>query len=258
MLIAISPAKKLDLTKQKRTKKCSTPAFLDDSKILIDCLRKYSEARLAKLMGISPKLAAENHERFAKWSTPFEPSNSKQALLTFQGDVYIGLNAPGYAAADFKFAQDHLRILSGLYGVLKPLDLMQPYRLEMGTKLRSPRGKDLYEFWGTKITEELNRHLKAQKADVLVNLASNEYFKSVKQDSLAARQIVTPVFKDEKNGVYKVIQFFAKKARGLMSSYIIRNRLADVEEIKSFDVEGYRFNRGMSSDTELVFTRKAK
>ena len=257
MLITISPAKKLDFAPQKLTKTHTVPDFLDDSRTLIDRVRKVSAKGLSKLMGISEALAQENFERYKAWTTPFTPQNAKQGLLAFQGDVYVGLNAAEFRARDFKFAQEHLRILSGLYGVLRPLDLIQPYRLEMGTQLSNKRGRDLYAFWGSRITDSLNDVLESQKDAVLVNLASNEYFKSVRTKELNAR-VVTPVFKDEKNGKFKVLSFFAKKARGLMVSHIVRNRITQVEDIKSFDSEGYRYDKAMSSDDEFVFTRAEK
>jgi cytoplasmic iron level regulating protein YaaA (DUF328/UPF0246 family) len=206
-------------------------------------------------MGISDKLGVLNYDRYQEWSTPFTEDNAKQAVLAFNGDVYTGLDANSFKADEFKFAQKHLRILSGLYGLLKPLDLMQPYRLEMGTKFANQRGKDLYQFWGETITEALNKQLKSVKSDVLVNLASNEYFKSVKPKLLNA-EVITPVFKDWKGDKYKIISFYAKKARGLMAAYIIKNKLTDVEAIKGFDYEGYCFNEGMSSAKEWVFTRQ--
>ena len=193
---------------------------------------------LGKLMGISPKLADLNAHRYHAWSLPFTSRNAKQAALAFKGDVYTGLDADTLSAADLKYAQKHLRILSGLHGVLRPLDLMQPYRLEMGTKLKTNRGGDLYAFWNGRINAALTTALKKQKDNILVNLASNEYFKSVKAAELDAR-IVAPVFKERKNGEYKLISFFAKKARGLMSRYIIRNRLDNPEDLKGFDLEGY-------------------
>ncbi len=194
MLITISPAKRLNLNEQSLTRTYSKPALLKDSRVLIKRLRELSPQDLSKLMGISPRLAGENHQRYAAWRTPFTPSNAKQAVLMFQGDVYQGLNAAAYTEEDFAFAQEHLRILSGLYGVLRPLDLIQPYRLEMGSRLSTARGKTLYEFWGDKITRNLNSALAAQGDDVLVNLASNEYFKSVLPERIKGR-IVTPVFK---------------------------------------------------------------
>jgi cytoplasmic iron level regulating protein YaaA (DUF328/UPF0246 family) len=205
------------------------------------------------LMSISPKLGELNANRFQTWQLPFTPGNAKQALLAFKGDVYTGLDADTFSESDFAFSQKHLRILSGLYGVLKPLDLIQPYRLEMGTKLGNARGPNLYHFWDNKLTESLDKELESDD-NVLINLASNEYFKSVKVKSLKARMI-TPVFKDMKNGQYKMISFYAKKARGLMSAYIIKNKLEEVESLKGFDSEGYCFNPDMSKGDEWVFTR---
>ena len=256
MLITLSPAKTLDFDKQTLTRKHTTPIFLDDSSELVESLRSYSPKRLATLMGMSDKLAALNHERFSSWSTPFTTTNAKQAVLTFHGLAYEGLDANSYSAADFTTAQKSLRILSGLYGILRPLDLIQPYRLEMGTKLKNTRGKDLYEFWGTRITEMMNRDLAKSKDPVLVNLASVEYFKSIQPGMLQGR-IVTPTFKEQKNGDFKQVTFFAKKARGLMTSYIIQNQLEDVEEIKTFNLEGYRFNMALSGEDDWVFTRKS-
>jgi cytoplasmic iron level regulating protein YaaA (DUF328/UPF0246 family) len=207
-------------------------------------------------MGMSDKLAALNHERFSTWNPSFTTANAKQAVLTFRGLAYEGLDADSYSAADFTTAQKSLRILSGLHGILRPLDLVQPYRLEMGTRLKTSRGKDLYEFWGTKITEVVNRDLARSKHPVLVNLASVEYFKSIKSEMLQGR-IVTPTFKEQKNGDFKQVTFFAKKARGLMTSYIIQNQLEDVEDIKTFDLEGYRFNMALSDGDDWVFTRKS-
>jgi cytoplasmic iron level regulating protein YaaA (DUF328/UPF0246 family) len=254
MLIVVAPAKTLDFDKQQLTKRRSTPALLEDSQILIDCLRCFSRKQLSQLMKIGDELAQTTHQQFAAWSSPFTPANAKQAILTFRGNAYVGLNADAFSAADFDNAQQSLRILSGLYGVLRPLDLIQPYRLEMATKLKTPRGKTLYEFWGTRIAEALMKELKRQKTPVLMNLASNEYFKSVKPRQLDAR-IVTPNFKETRNGTHKSISAFAKKARGLMASHIIRNRLTDVEDAKSFDAAGYRFNAKLSSADDWVFTR---
>ena len=256
MLITLSPAKTLDFDKQTFTRKHTTPIFLDDSSELVESLRGYSPKRLATLMGMSDKLAALNHERFSSWSPPFTTANAKQAVLTFNGLAYEGLAADRYSAADFTTAQKSLRILSGLYGILRPLDLIQPYRLEMGTKLKNSRGKNLYEFWGTSITEVMNRDLAGSKNPVLVNLASVEYFKSIQPALLEAR-IVTPTFKEQKNGTFKQVAFFAKKARGLMTSFIIQNQLEDVEDIKTFNLEGYRFNMALSEEDDWVFTRKS-
>lgn len=255
MLTLISPAKTLDFETQPSTTKSSTPESLKHSKELVDILKQESAAKLSKLMGISPKLAELNVERFKTWKTPFTCENSKQAILAFKGDVYLGLNAEKYSLRDFNFAQKHLRILSGLYGALKPLDLIQPYRLEMGTRLKTRHGKNLYQFWGDRITQCIQCELQSHKNKTLVNLASNEYFKSV-NSKLLESPVVTPVFKDYSKGTYKVMSFFAKKARGTMTSYIINNRIDKPDQIKDFDVDGYRFDANYSSDQEWVFTRK--
>ena len=254
MLLIISPAKTLDFESPAKTKTKTVPDFLEDSQQLIDDLRELSPADISELMGVSDKIGNLNFDRFHNWHTPFDASNAKQALLAFKGDVYTGLNADEFNAAQFKFAQQHLRILSGLYGLLRPLDLIQPYRLEMGTKFANPRGKNLYEFWGDSITRSINTQLKKSKSDVLLNLASNEYFKVLQPKAINA-EIITPVFKDLKAGKYKIVSFYAKKARGLMSAYIIKQQLEDVEAIKQFDSEGYRYNAAMSSVSEWVFTR---
>ena len=255
MLLVISPAKNLDYETPVHTRQSSMPEFLQSSQLLIDELKHLAPQDISKLMGISDKLGVLNYDRFQQWSTPFTSENAKQAVLAFNGDVYTGLNASSFKADDFKFAQQHLRILSGLYGLLRPLDLMQPYRLEMGTKFANSQGKDLYGFWGEKITDALNQQLHKIKSDLLVNLASNEYFKSVQPKQLNA-QVITPVFKDWKGDKYKIISFYAKKARGLMGAYIIKNRITAVEALKGFDREGYSFNEAMSSASELVFTRR--
>jgi len=205
-------------------------------------------------MGISPKLAQLNFERFINWQLPFSTDNAKQALLAFKGDVYTGLDAYSLNEDELQTAQNDLRILSGLYGVLKPLDLIQAYRLEMGKKLQTKKGNNLYEFWGDKITKEINKSLIAKNDKYLINLASNEYFKAVVKKKVKA-EIITPVFKDFKNGQYKVISFFAKKARGLMTRFIIQNKITDPEHLKAFNSEGYNFNPQLSKNTELVFTR---
>lgn len=255
MLLVISPAKNLDYDTPLPLKKHSKPAFLADSEELIKSLRKLAPQDIAKLMGISDKLAVLNYDRFKAWSQPFTPANSRQAVLAFKGDVYIGLNAYEFSAEDFTFAQEHLRILSGLYGVLKPLDLMQAYRLEMGKAISNKRGKNLYEFWGSKITDNLNKQLKKLQTNTLLNLASNEYFKSVESANVQA-EIINPVFKDWKNGQYKVISFFAKKARGQMGAYIIKNKITEVSAIKKFKEDGYRYNASLSKGNDWVFTRK--
>ena len=255
MLFVVSPAKNLDYESPLATQTFSQPELLSESEILMAECVKLSPAELSSLMGISDKLAGLNAARFGEWSTPFSADNARQAVLAFNGDVYTGLDAASLSEQDFAFAQSHMRILSGLYGLLKPLDLMQAYRLEMGTKLSNVRGKNLYEFWGTLITDKLNEALEQQGDNVLINLASTEYFKSVKKKQLSA-DIITPSFKDWKNGQYKMISFFAKKARGLMARYIIQNQLTEVEQLKRFDLAGYQYSEELSKGNDWVFTRK--
>ncbi|UTF58952.1 peroxide stress protein YaaA [Gilvimarinus sp. DA14] len=255
MLILISPAKTLDFDTPAVTDKFTQPDFLKDSRALIKELRELSPADVSGLMKISDKLGVLNFDRYHAFKTPFTQANAKQAALAFQGDVYTGLAAETFKARDFDFAQKHLRILSGLYGLLRPLDLIQPYRLEMGTKFNNQRGDNLYQFWGDIITNAVNDQLATNKSKTLVNLASNEYFKAVKPKQVNA-DIITPVFKDWKNGQYKIISFYAKKARGLMSAYIIKNRLTSAEDLKGFDVDGYGFAPELSKEREWVFTRK--
>ena len=257
MLTVISPAKTLDFETPPKVPAFTIPEFLDDSAELIDELRGFEPHRLSDLMGISSKLADLSSNRYHNWSLPFTTENAKQSVLAFKGDVYAGLDADNLSADDLEYAQEHLRILSGLYGVLKPLDLMQPYRLEMGTTLKTRRGEDLYAFWDERINAAINRELAGQDNPVLVNLASNEYFKSAQPGKLDAR-IITPGFKEERNGEYKFISFTAKKARGLMSRYIIRNRVEDPEELEGFDLEGYRYNADLSGADRPVFTRPRK
>ena len=253
MLTVISPAKTLDFDTPPTTQKHSQPRFLSHSQELIDTLRQMSTADIASLMKLSDKLAGLNVARYETWQTPFSLDNAKQAVLAFQGDVYTGLDAETLDEKQLTFAQKHLRILSGLYGVLKPLDLIQPYRLEMGTKLDNAKGKDLYAFWGSDIRQSLQAE-DAMQDEVLINLASNEYFKAVEAKKLKTR-IITPVFKDWKNGQYKMISFYAKKARGMMSRYIIEHELQDPDRIKNFDTDGYRFSADMSKKDEWVFIR---
>lgn len=255
MLIVISPAKTLDYESAPKTKVFTTPDYLEQSQRLINRLRNFSALDISELMNVSAKIADLNFDRYESWKKPFTEKNAKQAILAFKGDVYTGLDAESFKADDFKFAQKHLRVLSGLYGLLRPLDLMQPYRLEMGTKLKTDAGKNLYEFWGGDITEGLNKQLKKINSEYLINLASNEYFKSVKPKELNA-EIITPAFKEFKNGEYKMIGIYAKKARGLLSRYIIQNKLSDPEELKSFNEDGYRFNKTLSKGNNWVFTRK--
>ncbi|MCU5771085.1 peroxide stress protein YaaA [Erwiniaceae bacterium BAC15a-03b] len=254
MLMVISPAKTLDFDGPLATKKFTQSALLDKSQQLIEVARALSPAQIGSLMHISDKLAELNAQRFNDWQPPFTLDNARQAILAFKGDVYTGLQAEDFSARDFDFAQQHLRMLSGLYGLLRPLDLMQAYRLEMGIKLANPAGKDLYTFWGETLTEALNNALAEQGDDVLINLASDEYFKAVKPKKLNGR-VIKPVFLDEKNGKFKVISFYAKKARGLMSRYIIQQRLTKPAQLKKFDLEGYFFDDESSSENELVFKR---
>lgn len=254
MLITISPAKTLDFESPLATTHFTQPELLKYSQQLIEKCRKLSSSDIASLMKISDKLAGLNAARFGEWQPNFTPENARQAILAFKGDVYTGMQAELFSEDDFQFAQQHLRMLSGLYGVLRPLDLMQPYRLEMGIKLKNKKGSDLYQFWGNTITEALNKAIEAQGDNVLVNLASDEYFKSVNPKKLNA-EIIKPVFLDEKNGKYKVISFYAKKARGLMSRFIIQEKLTDKTQLKEFDLEGYQFNAAESEGNTLVFKR---
>lgn len=254
MLIVISPAKTLDFDSAPATTNHSQGDFLDDSQQLIGELQQLSPEDISKLMKISPKLGELNHQRFMNWSLPFKPDNAKQALLAFRGDVYTGLDADNFDEADFSRAQQQLRILSGLYGLLRPLDLIQPYRLEMGTRFSNQRGSNLYQFWGDKITDALNQQLGDNDQPVLINLASKEYYSAVQEKALNA-EIISPVFKDQKNGRHKIISFYAKKARGLMAAYIIKNRLDDVEQIKGFDSDGYYYSPEQSTASDWVFLR---
>ncbi|MBD9660320.1 MULTISPECIES: peroxide stress protein YaaA [unclassified Pantoea] len=255
MLMVISPAKTLDYESPLATQRFTQPALLEKSHQLIDVARDLSPAQISSLMGISDKLAHLNADRFNQWQPPFSLENARQAILAFKGDVYTGLQAETFSDDDFDFAQQHLRMLSGLYGLLRPLDLMQPYRLEMGIKLANPAGKDLYGFWGDLLTEKLNEAIAEQGDDVLINLASDEYFKAIKPKKLNA-ELIKPVFLDEKNGKFKVISFYAKKARGLMSRYVIQNRLTNPAQLKKFDVDGYFLDGAESSENELVFKRR--
>lgn len=254
MLAIISPAKSLDFDGRAPTRKSSVPSFLDDSAELIRELRELAPQDLSDLMGISTSLAELNYDRYATWGEPFSRRNAKQAMFAFNGDVYLGLKSTEFSERDLTWAQKHLRILSGLHGILKPLDLIQPYRLEMGTRLPNGRGGDLYEFWRDKVTAALNEAINAQRQPILVNLASNEYFSAVDTSRIDAR-IITPTFKDLKNGRYKFISFFAKKARGLMAAHLIKNRASTLKALKAFDWQGYRFSPAESSANEWVFLR---
>ena len=254
MLMVISPAKTLDYETPPATARFTLPQYLDHSQVLIEQLRELSPQQIGELMHLSDKLSGLNAARFGSWTPAFTPENAKQALLAFKGDVYTGLNAVDFNEDDFDYAQTHLRMLSGLYGLLRPLDLMMPYRLEMGTKLANARGKDLYAFWGTRISEWLNEALAEQGDDVLLNLASNEYFSAVKKSALNAR-IINTEFKDLKNGQHKIISFYAKKARGMMSRFVIKERINTPEHLKQFDAQGYRYSAEQSKPDLVVFLR---
>lgn len=255
MLIVISPAKSLDYKTPATTVNYTMPELLDYSEKLIGRLKKQSPKQLSKLMGISSDLGELNFQRFQQWHQPFTLENAKQAILAFNGDVYQGLDALSLSEKNLKLTQSKLRILSGLYGVLKPLDLMQPYRLEMGTKLNYYKSRDLYAFWNPVITEKINEAVSESGNNVLINLASNEYFKSIDKKKLKA-EIVTPGFKDYKNGSYKMISFFAKRARGLMSRFIIENDIKDPTDLLAFESEGYTYNAHLSKSGNPIFTRE--
>ncbi len=254
MLAVISPAKSLDFSPPPAVVPWTLPEFLADSEELIRELRKLKAARLAELMGISDKLATLNAERYREWRADYSPPEAKQALLAFNGDVYRGFDLASFKKADFAYAQKHLRILSGLHGTLRPLDAILPYRLEMGTRLKTKRGATLYDFWGDRITETLNAALREAKAKWLVNLASEEYFSAVRPATLAV-PVVECVFKDEKNGRYKIISFFAKRARGMMADFLLRTRAQRPEDLRAFATAGYRFDPESSTEARLVFLR---
>ena len=256
MLAILSPAKRLDFDPISHKAPHTRPELLEDTKKLVKHGRKLSAKDLMKLMGISQNLALLNVQRFEDFKTPFTAKNAKPAILTFKGDVYLGFDADTLDARGLRFAQDHLRILSGLYGVLRPLDLIQPYRLEMGVRLPVNGADDLYEFWGDRITDSINRAVRPKRGAVVVNLASNEYFGAIQKERLDAR-LVTCVFKEVKDGKAKVVSFFAKRARGLMARFICEERLAKVEGLKDFTSAGYRYNARASGDDSFVFQRKS-
>jgi len=253
LVTIISPAKKLDYSPVEKNIDSTIPSLLEHSNELIKDLKSLNPQEVSSLMSLSDKLGALNYERFQEWKTPFTKSNSKQAILAFKGDVYQGLDAESLSETELIWAQKHVRILSGLYGILKPMDLMQPYRLEMGTKFATKRGQNLYDFWSSIITEELNKNFSSDNTNLL-NLASNEYFKSINVSELKAN-VISPVFMDKKNGKYKIISFFAKKARGLMTRYVIKNQTEDIADIQNFEEGGYFFNEEMSEDNKPVFCR---
>ncbi len=253
MIIVISPSKRLDFSANPFHTH-TLPRQLGNSQELIDTVKQLSVGELADLMKLSEKLSQLNWQRYRDFKRPFTLDNSKQALLSFKGDVYGGIDADNYSADDFAFAQKHLRILSGLYGALRPLDLIQPYRLEMGTRLANNNGKNLYEFWGDQVTELINKDLENQETPLLINLASNEYFKVIKPKVLQV-PVLTLNFKENKAGVYKTIGIHAKRARGLMTDFMIKNRVTDANQIKAFSDSEYVFNEGLSSEKEWVFSR---
>ena len=255
MLVVISPAKSLDFDTPYPNAKVTRPRMLKASSELVEQMRQFSSVDLQDLMGISEKLGELNAERFQQWHVPFNKKNAKAALFAFQGDVYQGLDASQFDQQALDFAQQHLRILSGLYGLLRPMDLIQAYRLEMGTTLKTAHGESLYEFWGDTITKAINKDLKAIQSHTLINLASNEYFNSINEAALNA-EVITPVFKDFKNGQYKILSFFAKKARGAMSAHIINKQITDPEQLKKARLDGYRYSAKDSDDKRWVFLRK--
>ena len=254
MLIVLSPAKNLDFSDAPIRLEATRPALLKEAKILAETARGLSRTKIKSLMKLSDKLADLNYDRFQAMKSTAKAPGAKPAALAFNGDVYLGLDARTLSAEDLAFAQDHLRILSGLYGVLRPLDAIEPYRLEMGSRLANPRGENLYEFWGRTIAKELGKALKDQKDPTLVNLASNEYFSAVDLAALGA-PVVTPVFKEEKDGQLRQLQFFAKRARGLMARWAVRNRVTRAEGLKDFDTDGYAFRPDQSDDATWLFTR---
>ena len=254
MLAVISPAKTLDFDSACPSHRVTQPEFLDDAEELISVLKKVSRPELRELMGLSENLAELNFERYQNWSRPFHEDNSRAALFAFKGDVYTGFSLDRYGDGDFQFVQKHLRILSGLYGVLRPLDLMQAYRLEMGTKLKTRYGKNLYEFWGDRITGAIGKAIEASGSNVLVNLASKEYFSAIDTSKLKV-EILTPIFKDKRNGRYRVISFFAKKARGMMCDFMTLNRITEPSGLKDFQMTGYSYNVKLSEGNNWVFSR---
>jgi cytoplasmic iron level regulating protein YaaA (DUF328/UPF0246 family) len=255
MLFLLSPAKKLNYDTPLGVDLHTQPLFVERAAALIKVLKKKSAEDIAGLMHLSPALSELNVRRYGAWKPTFTQQNSRPAVLAFNGDVYEGLQANSLSAAQLQWAQEHVAILSGLYGVLRPLDLMQPYRLEMGTRLETPRGKNLYEFWGSEIAEYLNERLQGEKKPIVVNLASEEYFKAVDLKSLQAR-VVQCVFQDWKNGVYKIINFHAKRARGLMTRYAVQHKIATPQRLQAFDSEGYAYDASVSTPDKLVFRRK--
>lgn len=255
MLILLSPAKSLDYQTPLRTEQATQPRLATHSAELIQQLQALSPEAVATLMQISPKLAQLNYQRFQNYQATFDASNSRAAILAFAGEVYQAMRLEKWSEHDYAAAQQQIRILSGLYGLLRPLDRMQAYRLEMGTKFKNLRGKNLYQFWGDTITDLLNADLCASNTNLVINLASNEYFSSVKPKNING-QLITPVFKDEKNGKFKIISFYAKKARGMMADFIVRKHVQSTEDLKAFNCSGYKFDAAASQANTLVFLRE--
>ena len=254
MIILLSPAKTLDFERPTINISHSVPSLLSKSKTLINILKEKEPNEISSLMNISDKLALLNNNRYKSWKgLKKESDNSKQAIFVFKGDVYQGLDIDSFEKIDLEYSQNHLRLLSGLYGLLKPLDIIEPYRLEMGTKLKTNKGKNLYEFWGQDICNEIEKDLKTIKSNTIINLASNEYFDSVKNINETSN-IISPVFKDFSKGKYKIISFYAKKARGLMAAWILKNKIKE-DELNNFNSDGYYFSQEESSQNSPVFLR---
>ena len=254
MLVLLSPSKTLNFTDKPMSDEFTTPRMLKKSTALIKTLQNKSSSDIVNLMSVSPKIASLNSERFQSWKTPFTLNNAKQAIFAFQGDVYEGLDALSFKNKDIDFAQKHLRILSGLYGLLRPLDLMQPYRLEMGTRLKHEQCSNLYDYWDNSILNIIEKDLEALKSNIIINLASMEYFKAINPSEFSGH-IINPIFKDTKNGKKKIISFYAKKARGLMSQFVIKNKITSISDIREFNLAGYQFDAASSSENDLLFTR---
>ena len=259
MLALLSPAKKLNFEPESPVAfELTSPELLKETRLLSETTRKLGPDQIKKMMKLSDDLAELNFQRFQKFDPkPTRPKGSKQAVLAFAGDTYVGLRATEFDAEEMAFAQEHLGILSGLYGLLRPLDAIQPYRLEMGTRLKNPRGNSLYEFWGDRVSARVNARLRSLKSDALINLASHEYFSVLQKDKLNAR-VITPVFKEERNGVLKIISFSAKRARGSMARFMIRNRATEPATLKKFREDGYRFDKSGSTDAEWLFVRNPR
>ena len=254
MILLLSPAKNLDFETEVPFPNVSKNRFLEESEILIKKLKTFNPKKIGKLMSISETLSELNFNRYQDWSLPLSEDIARQAIYAFKGEVYRGMDAYSFSKTDLKFAQEHVRILSGLYGVLKPMDNMLPYRLEMGTKLPIKRHKNLYKFWGKRLTDSINNELEKHDSKLIVNLASNEYFKSLQKDDLKG-DLLTIHFKDNKNGVYKALMTYAKLARGTMTQFIVKNQLTNKEDLMAFDMEGYAFNHTLSTENEFTFTR---